>query len=309
MKRFCARGLIFVGVLICLLCMGCCLLNFTAKWRFRISDDVHTLYLGNSLVALTYDDKIISHSFNFGKKSDQLEFIYAKLKLMKEANPQIDTVFVGLDNSLLFKPYNFEWDGFFTNNIWFMTQFDLSDWKVNLRYRGPKWRTGYVKRIFKYNQIIRNVTARNVSGLQIGGYDPIDGSFPYLSFDSLEAVQGYIKCHLEGSTIDQIKSRKFILDDIVYYLRKIEQYCLANGIKLYFISSPKTPVARLDDRYLEFYRRYFPEVSYYDFSSLTMPDSCFYDYVHLNRNGAELFSKKLRDSLLNERNWRLGLAE
>lgn len=89
------------------------------------------------------------------------------------------------------------------------------------------------------------------------------------------------------------------------YLDSIVGFCMENDFNLKPVSTPVHP--EYFKKIPESFKKYFEDkknellsrdIMVYDFSNMTLPDSCFLDYNHINKNGADQFTV-LIDSVLN----------
>lgn len=251
--------------------------------KLRLPSDVHTIYMGNSTIETSVNDTIVPHSFNMGKGADHIEFVYAKLKMLKRVNPQIDTLVVGLDDIILYKENDNDWPKWGINSPFFITEFDIDDHISNLRNFSFKWNSGYLTSMYDgsrwlYLSMRKDGIPRD---LGVGGYE-------YLLRDKLQLdIKKNKDHHLKQNDPDSVS------EGIIHYFRKMMTFCNSNGITLIFMSTPKHKEVWNKRAYREIHSKYFPEIPLYDFTEITYPDSCYGDVVHLNYRGARVFSEQL----------------
>ncbi|MDO5395558.1 MAG: hypothetical protein Q4F07_06290 [Bacteroidales bacterium] len=137
--------------------------------RLKLPADVHILFLGNSTIETSVDDNLIPHSFNFAKSAEHIEFAYAKLKMMKRINPQIDTVVVGIDDGILFSS-DTKWGRHEINHPYYLTEFGIDDIITSLRYRGYEWNKNYLTSLYDTYKLLFIFTGKEPGRLDMGGY-------------------------------------------------------------------------------------------------------------------------------------------
>jgi hypothetical protein len=139
--------------------------------------------------------------------------------------------------------------------------------------------------------------------------DYITNPYKYLPTDTMEYdTQGYVKGKLilsenyEFTVNNYINTEKLLSDYSWKWLRKIIDYCNEKDIELVLVNVPM-PDGQLQagtyyDEYTEYIRNVAQEygLGYYDFNLtkegvLTMERSDYYDYTHLNGQGADKFSE------------------
>lgn len=254
----------------------------TLDRRLRLPADVHKVFLGNSTVETAVNDSLLTGAINYALSAEQIEFVYAKLKALKKVNPQIDTVYVGIDNYIWFKPEELDWSNRCLNNAWLLIQFDLVDWLVNMTHRSWKWRGAYFKNVFTFDQWRLNFRR--------------EGLLPKGSYLNLTGTMGNpINDEAERRRYDRMMAEEKGRwgNDMLHYMRKIEEYCRFNHIHLRLISTPKHRVTWHDRRFYDVYEKYFSSIPFDDYTRMDLPDSCFYDPMHLNAVGARSFTLQL----------------
>ena len=268
----------------------------TKEDKLKLPADVHILFLGNSTIETSVDDKLIPHSFNFAKSAEHIEFAYVKLKMMKRINPQIDTVVVGIDDGILFSR-DPKWGRHEINHPYFLTEFDKDDVIANLNYRSWEWNKNYLTSLYDTYKLLFIFTGRVPGRLDMGGYS-------YLVRDKLKEdverlAQEASADNPEASSTD--RSVEKISPATLHFINKMISFCKQNDITILFMSSPKHKAVWNGRLFPEIYRRYFPSATMYDFTEVVYPDSCYGDTYHLNFRGAEIFSRQLASGFENVR--------
>lgn len=283
MKKFILRSIAFAIFAVAVVYAFNIVFITANAYKLRLPDDVHTVYMGNSTIETSVNDTIVPHSFNMGKSAEHIEFVYAKIKMLKRANPQIDTLVVGLDDIILYKEDDEDWSKHFINSPFFFTEFDIDDHISNLRNFSFKWNSGYLSSMYNglgwfYLTISKSGSPRDLAV----------GEYLYLVRDKLQLdIKKNLAGHSKRHNPDDVS------DGILHYFRKIISFCKDNDITLVFITTPKHKEVWHQNCYREIHSKYFPEIPLYDFTEITYPDSCYGDVVHLNYRGARVFSEQL----------------
>lgn len=280
MKKFVIKTAMFAVIIICIVTM---IFKITINFEYhimKVPENVNKLFLGNSTIETSVDDRIVPNSINLAVSSEHIEFCYAKLKIMKKVNPQIDTVFMGVEDIIFYKDKDDVWSHL--NHPFFVSEFSIEDIITNLKYRDIKWNTGYLKNLFITVELF------NIARLGANPRNISRGGYLYLERDKLQK-----NIDLIAENPRQLKNPDTISPQILYFMNRIINYCHENGIELILMSSPKHKEAWRERSYLVLHKRYFPQLKLYDFCEIEYPDSCYGDVFHLNHRGAKVFSNQL----------------
>lgn len=247
---------------------------------FKIDRNVTTAYMGDSSIAFSVNDSIIPTSYNIGRPAETPDWTYAKLKLIKKFNPEIDTVFVSLNDIGIRRN-----DHFTNNDFVNLRAFSIPEIIVNIN--DFLLEEGYSNSIissFRENrttEAIKNLYRIRVTPENLYGYEPLD--LEKLDVDLANDTSKKLILENQGSRLKNLK-----------YYKKIIEYCKNNNIQLYFITFPIHPDLWPILDYKGIYDDYLSEVNFIDCSHWVYPDSCYGDAIHLNHYGADLFTKELR---------------
>ena len=287
MKNTLLRILVFSGVLVCSILIFLEILNLTRNETCRLLDGENIVFLGNSHCEFGINDEVIPNSFNFGINAERPQFIYAKSKLLKKYNPQIDTVIICYDNMLLFHSSDYG----FTDDIMHSYFYDMYDWediKNICKYGSFDYITSYFAYVFnvvKLSPILKSL----YSDVDVRDMKHIGGS-QKLYRDALDRAIMEQEAVAQKSSCDSLG---------LYFINKTIKYCNENNIQVIFIYPPQHNKYICDTTtYMEVYQSCFSQVPLYDCRTLELPDSCFSDLTHLNYRGADVFSAYIRDSIL-----------
>ena len=273
-------------ILFCLLFyMAVSLVTRSSEESFKVADDVRVLFLGNSHMECGVNDSIIPHSFNFARSGERMEWIYAKLRLIKEANPQIDTVVLGFDNVLCFKNARTDDTHMGHYSPFFLTVTSPQDMVTTAFKASSKYNFDMYTKALNVNKLyeIYREGGKGASHLSMGGFVPSnrDKLKEDIAFRAGKPVTG------------------LAFDDLSqYYLDKTVDYCQQNKITLLFVCLPQHSLTNLDRNiHLATHDQFYPQIPMLDYSRMPMPDSAFQDLDHLNARGARIFSQRLCDDL------------
>lgn len=236
------------------------------------------LFLGNSRIQFGIDDRLIPNSLNAGLNADNYVFSYLKLKLLKKYNPQIDTLFLGIDNVSVFHYFQVSGDKF---HPFFWDLLTVEDWFFFLKndraiFQSPlEW----LKILYPLKSYMGSVSFQQ---LGIGG-------FSELHRDKLKIdIDRYYK-QKRNTSISKEENISLFQD---LYLRKIISFCNQKNIKLFLLNMPSYPINNNESDDLgKYIHSNFSEIPYYDFRSTHLPDSCYGDISHLNYKGARAFTE------------------
>lgn len=281
MKRFLLNLIAFILVIATAVGALQWLLVHDRDKLLRLPPGVTTIYMGNSTIECAINDTILPPShYNFARSSELIDFVFAKLRMLKRYNPAIDTVVVGLDDIILFKDYSQPWETLYSHP-YFLAEFSPSEMFTMATTSSLPWFSSYFSQTYNISKIKRILRAKNDKDLDIGG-------FKYIVRDKLQT---------DLQRRNENRSRPHSIDELnpytLRFFKKLDSFCRDNKIKLIFLSTPKYENMHRDSAYRQFHRIYFPETPLYDYAAFELPDSCYGDCVHLNHQGAERFSAEI----------------
>lgn len=284
MKKFILRTLKFMAVFIAFFATFHIAIMVSRNRYLHLPSNINKVFLGNSTVEYGVDDARLINAVNFAQNGEPVDIIYAKLKLLHNHNPQIDTVFVELDDITL---YNTDLVPVVSNVIYF-DAFDYEDWINNFHHYDFNRLTKYFSHsydIVKIRPLITGIGRKlPLIDLGVGGYVP-------LHRDKLdEDIRRTSKDSQQGGSRNKYPQ---VPASNTYYYKKIIDYCKNSGIELIFFNTPRYNLAWGNVAYLEIKRQLFDDIPMFDFTKMEMPDSCFGDILHLNHIGARIFTDSL----------------
>lgn len=286
MRKFLINTLLFLVVTIALALLLVSIITIRKNCAFRVENNVNTLFLGNSHLECAINDSIYPNSFNFARSGERMEWVYSKMVLLLDANPQIERVVIGFDNVLCFKNAKEEDVHMGHFSPYFITTLDFHDVLEFFSDASSKYNFDmYTKalNVSKLYEIYRE-SGNNAHSLSMGGFVPSDR-------DKLKEA---IAIHQKSGTNTV---RKF--DDLShYFLDKTIKECKHRGVDVIFVCAPQHRLIQNEDSlFREIYQKYYTDIPFYDYRNLALPDSAFQDLDHLNRHGARFFSEFLKTKL------------
>lgn len=289
MKHFLNRVFVFLSFLILSFAMVFGLLRGTQYYLLRMPEGCSKLFCGNSHTEAAINDSIITGSFNFGRSADRIEFIYPKLKMMKRVNPQIDTVYVGLDyilmchsveedfNSVLMHPYNF-------------LEYDFDDWLCIFGDAGTEYLESFFAHPFSWMKMVDLIHLRHSSTANVKDCHFL-GGFEKSTRNKLSVDPRKTNVVAEDTAFERI-------DMNYYFANKCIRFCQENNVELVFFCTPHhkyCPFAGYQQQIVSD----FAEIPFINSVRMELPDSCFADLDHLNAIGADIYSTYLEKEVLH----------
>lgn len=288
MKRFLTTLAIFTAAVVAILGIFLATMLSARHKAMHLPESVHTVYLGNSTVECAIDDRLLPGSYNFARSSELIEFVYAKTKSLLKANPQIDTLVVGVDDVILFKDFDEPFISIL-NHPYLTAEFTAADWADIVRNSSFSRWTSYFSHPLTMVQLRQMADAVRRNDIRLLGL----GNYRYLERDKLEMDLQRMAEAPEASTrtVDDINPM------IIHFFKRIEQECANKDVQLVLLSTPKYRNVQRDSVYRDFRQKYMPEIPLYDHAAMEFPDSCYSDCVHLNYRGARQYSALLAGGL------------
>lgn len=285
MKRFLKNTIIFTAVILCVFLSIQYLFRLSQKWTCKLPEDVTAVFLGTSTIRYGVVDSLIPGSVTWGDDAEPIEVVYYKLKILKKNNPQLQTAFVELDNVIL------------TNKVlhadkthpYYLSEQSPADIINNLRNQSFQRNTSYLSHVFdciKINRLLRAFKSGQIQDLGIGEYTDL-----FREFNADVIAKQKIE------TINNNAKGIIIPSSSIYYYKAIHKFCDENNIRLIFIATPRHKEFETHPEYLKFHCENFPDVPLLDYTTFSLPDSCWSDILHVNYRGARQFSDSLNKDI------------
>ncbi len=291
MKKFILKLFVFCFITI---------IGFVTFWAIICSNRDKTLklpnnenivFLGNSHIECAVNDSIIKNSFNFARSAENMEYVYCKVKLLKQSNPQLDTVVIGFDNTLL--THTLSNSGLYSP--YYYNTYTFSDLNALFKYSTLEYIESHIAHPLDWKKMI-NIVSRYIK-IDVDAHDLKDlGGYLYLVRDKLDvSIKQQNKKSYEIPQCEEIAE---------YFLKEIREYCAQNNITLIFMHTPMHKALNWDNTLVKmFYRKNYSNIKFYDFRDMKLADSCFGDLDHLNYKGAKVFSEYLEKEVFHKNNY------
>jgi len=262
---------------------------------YQLEERIDYLFIGDSHISLGVNDRLIPSSKNISSLAEPYYFTYQKLKFfLKQQQPK--TIFLGFSYANLSDNNDKFLFGsastFFPDNYFFILN---SLEKVKIIF----WNRGKLLELFNKVHHSLYCHINNINQQNNHLYDGYNNTFI-----ETKALPKRITARVSELFYENGSLRDFSKQNIKYFFKIIE-LCQKSDIKLFLLS---TPLSKLYyNNVPTIYKRKFNEISskskishinlikYLDQNSLFL-----YDGDHLNKNGAEILSKKLIKELKNK---------
>ena len=222
------------------------------------------LILGDSHTECGINDSLFSNSFNFSESSESYLFCYAKLQMLTSGQKTFDTLLLSVN------PRSLSAGTHIPGVYKFNSTLCLLDWSTLQDYLDemPLYMAGRLLRPFWQEPCLE------------GGF------------------LGLPDCKLAkdiASRQGKDKNSCITYPLQLTYLQKIVRLCEEKNIRLYFVNVPMYNAGHYFnmDNFYQCIDTNFREIPFLDYGDMLFPDSCFMDAGHLNRRGAEIFSRIL----------------
>jgi len=254
---------------------------------FEIPRDKTIVFIGDSHVELGCNPALIPNSFNFAKSGDPYLDQFCRLRRLLDDNSQISLVFISAT------PHSISRYG----DERVFANFALKEVVAKaLPIYGNEELTVYfpaeTKRLAKFTlcdpiESWKSVfRSRERALAQLGEF--VESSGKNLE-KSVAVERGLVrgkKLHGNDACGNALQLR---------YLRKIVDLTREHGAEIIFLNPPLYRAREFFD--VDFFekmlRENFPDVEFWDYGDFPVSDDCRQDINHLNRWGAEIFSKEL----------------
>ncbi|MDR1594034.1 MAG: hypothetical protein LBS43_06055 [Prevotellaceae bacterium] len=255
-----------------------------SKASFKLPPDKHILIIGDSHTQVTIDDKIYRHAVNVSQGGTAYLYSYCKLEKFLNENKHIDTVFLSFHyGALIFHVDNILGENSMVVRIpLHLTLLNKDEIAIFAN-----------RKMILLNSVFHSPYALALKFIMKGGR---------ISYEDL-GIGGHVKIKWnklqEDIALQQNKQTEE--ENISFYqkeyLLKIADLCKSRNVKLILINPPtyKPEIYGNIDKLNNFHNTYLPEVTFWDCSTLPLPDDCYGDIGHLNYKGAEIFSKYLQE--------------
>lgn len=258
------------------------------KAEFVIPNVSELAVFGHSHPECAFNTELISNFSNFASSGESYFYTYLKAKELLSQNKQVETVFIEFSNDQINSNKN-EW-------IW-------SDMHLSARYHtfSPFMRLKDHLLIFqnnksgflKYLHISTKKNLKRVKSNQFN-YSKKLGRFRPLKDTTMVT-------YAEAQTLERSANfRSEISEANISYLKELIYYLQLENKRIFLIRSPllkNNSFQKNEIQFNEILNNHFKSVEFLDFVNFPLHGSDFFDYGHLNVNGAEKFSKWFNELL------------
>ena len=265
-----------------------------------------TLILGDSHVGSNLNPVFIPGSINVACGAEDISFSYYKLKKLINAYPSIKTVIMSWSYHQLYIQKGFS--NHFLNRYQTILDNEFYEKKLTQEKFNYVYLLRYISNRFQIPLGVSNDIYDYVyyGILNRGSKSPFLGSFNAVEGNSIDEVYysgnpQHRHYYRKGKLITSSPMRK-------YYLRECVDVCLEKRIRLYLINAPvhKSYYAIIPEGVKNEVDSLAISLEndttfYMNFSQMSLPDSYFADYHHLNSTGSEYLSKYFNDSIRSDR--------
>jgi hypothetical protein len=253
------------------------------------------LILGASQTECAIDDNIFARSINLSGSGTAALFSYCKLrKILADNNQKIDTVLLSFDvyDKSVDDAWLFGWGAKF----WLVNLFDKDELSLHWQQNKPsliRWIIQYP--MYNLKGILKVILRKNTT------YADWDwGGYASLHRDKLSQNIEIAKMSRDenGSDATSLILSTYQLD----YMRKMVDLCRSKNIACIFIACPTYKPEIYGNIKAEYdnYTTYFDDVPFVNYRTLSFPDSCYGDILHLNYRGATIFSTYLQENFTKD---------
>lgn len=258
---------------------------------FSIDEDITKLFIGHSHTACSINDSILNNSINLSASGESYFYNYQKLKLVANANKQINTLFIEFANNNVDSVMD-DWTWGFRKMSYYLPYYspfmESDDFNILLDHNSTDL-------IASYSIATRKHLYRIISGDydlvdDIGGFEPA----------KLSMVEELIAKNDFNPTLSDNQSLSVVN---LSYLRKMIELCKTKNIKVFLIRSPQHPLfadLKNESIYQNVLKTQFNDVELLDFDGMNFPNSHYLDLHHLNYKGAEQFSTLFNNLIEND---------
>lgn len=281
MKRFVKKvfiSVLIIGTVVLLLI----LIPYLSLRKNPYSIPIHktVLVLGDSRPECAINDEVLTHWHNISKSGRNYLHSWSVLRKVLSCNTHIDTVLVAIDYSA------------FEENRMLLT--DVGNHDV---YYFPLLDREEINDLgMDFNDIITSLALLPRKCLLKSFQSNLYGTSIFGSFLDLDRS----KLKEDISRTIQMGKRENVYKKVaIKYLKKMEELCREKSITfvLFFPPIYQMDEYRIDYANIQkFTRENIEKVYVADYSNYTLLDSCYGDIDHLNRLGADIFSKYIKET-------------
>ena len=240
---------------------------------FRVDEKATSVVLGHSHPATDYDTGVIRGLVNLGAPSEYAFVTYAKARALAAENPALDTFFLEFSNNMITERFNDSEPNLrhVNKQYAYLLPYGLRAEVIN---RYPTSVIHYAQAVYteKLNQLalLYLSPARAHEDLGLAGYSPRTGTHDEQDGTAPTATVYTWSVDFLERAVEALGDRVVILLRSPIHVDNVERDNEADFQALL--------------------RQRFGDTPFLDFADYPAPDSAFYDYGHLNADGAAAYS-------------------
>lgn len=251
------------------------------SFDFKISEDVNTVFMGQSHPECVFNDELIDSSKNLAKGGESYFYTFHKLKEILQRNSGIKLVYLEYSNMMIDKKID-EWTfGYEKMNAflpWHLPFMDFEEFELI------------------YNENSEGVRATLSTSTRVNLLKIIADNLRIdKDFGSYRAIDRNLIVSQDSSRLETIPSP--ILNNYSYQsinsLENIRDICNEKGVELRFVRSPTHKYFSFennDSLLWSIKEKLFPDVKFLDLKNFPLENNDFADESHLNLRGAKKVS-------------------
>ena len=262
---------------------------------FALPEKTHIVFIGDSHIEVGVDERLIPGSFNFAKSGDPYFDQYFRLEKLLKDNPQITTVFITATPHSLARYGDARIFSNYTMQKVVVRAFPLyteKEWRIYLENEPIRFFKFLFSHPLKLAKNALNPSNKTLMG-SLGHHVVSEGRNLEKSVKAQKDPNAKGQLHGDDSAGNARQ---------VEYLRKIVDFTRSRGARIIFLNPPLYHGEEFFDvRYFEnLLKENFSDVEFWDYADFPIPDDCRQDINHLNRWGAEIFSRELAERMIRE---------
>ena len=254
------------------------------SYALAIPKEKTVLLIGESQSQAAVDDSKISNLYNSSQAQDRYMSMFCRMRALIEANPHIDTVIISLTPHSINRGKDDFWTngGYLRQNVQtYGAILGLQEWSLMFRHAPESTLAEIVTPLMYYWKVNES-------------YIKQYGSFSVADYCALQA------------NIDEGATSLKVLPDYgnritLQYLDKMIRLCESKGIKVIGLNTPVYQAWKYEEPkyFYDYLSQTYPNLELWDYLDADIPDDFRRDINHLNRKGAEWFTKLIRERLLD----------
>lgn len=298
MKKFLLKICLFFG-----LCAAAFVGTYAAYFvrlrtmSFALPPDKKIVFIGDSHIEIGVNETLIPNAYNFAKSGDPYLDQLTRLKRLLEDNPQVETIFITATPHSLARYGDQRIFSDFVMQSVVPTAFPLYSRRERDLYlkKDPLRLAKFVfgKPMSSAKRTIDACLSRQRAMAKLGARHDSASRNLEKSIAVERGLRPGKKLHGDDSCGTELQ---------VAYLREIVELTRSRGARIIFLNPPLYRAEEFFDvAYFEnLLKEKFSDIEFWDYADFPMPDDCRQDINHLNRWGAEIFSRELAERMKRE---------